>query len=145
MSKPRRKGETYFGEDMQMLYSYMESGEYLNKLAVRVIQAQIALAKKGHWTGGQPPYGFARFRVMADGSVQEMDRGTSIRQPGSYTEIRPKDFDKIRVWIIALEWCHKHGWGCKRIAAELNALGIPSPDAGRTRSDQGRKRRVSGI
>ena len=144
ISKPRRKGETYGAEDMAMLYAYMESGEYLNKLAVRVIQTQMSLAKKGHWTGGQPPYGFVRVRVMADGTEQEMKRGTSIKQPGSHTEIRPKDENKIRVWIMALEWCHKHGWGPKRIARELNDLGIASPDAGRSRTERGRKHRVSG-
>ena len=52
VSKPRRKGETYFGEDMQMLYSHMESGDYLNKLAVRVIQTQVGLAKKATGPAG---------------------------------------------------------------------------------------------
>jgi hypothetical protein len=80
-SLPRRRGERNVGEDLQMMFAYSESGEYLDKLAVRMIQTQANLARKGHWTGGQAPYGFARVRVMADGSVQEMEHGTSIRQP----------------------------------------------------------------
>ena len=143
-SLPRRGGELNVGEDLQMMFAYSESGEYLDKLAVRMIQTQANLARKGHWTGGQAPYGFARVRVMADGSVQEMEHGTSIRQPGSHTEIRATDENKIRVWVMALHWCYEKKWGCKRIALELNRLGIPSPDAGRTRTEQGRKHRVSG-
>ena len=46
---------------------------------------------------------------------------------------------------MMLEWCRQQEWGPKRIARKLNDLGIPSPDAGRTRSEQGRKHRVSGI
>ena len=38
----------------------------------------------------------------------------------------------------------QRGWGIKRIARHLNARGIPSPDAGRTRTDHGVKHRVSG-
>jgi hypothetical protein len=64
------------------MYSYSESGEFLDKLAVRMIQTQANLARKGHWTGGQPPFGFVRVRVMPDGSEEEMPRGKSVRQPG---------------------------------------------------------------
>jgi hypothetical protein len=59
--------------------------------------------------------------------------------------IRPKDADKIRTWAMALHWCADKGWGCKRIASELNDLGIPSPDAGRTRTEGGRRHEVSGL
>jgi DNA invertase Pin-like site-specific DNA recombinase len=144
VSLPRQRGLNYIAEDILILFSYSESGEFLNKLAIRVLESQIALAKQGHWTGGRPPYGFVRVRVDADGTVTEMADKTSIRRPGSHTEIRPKDGAKIRGWGMMLEWWVKNGWGTKRIAAELNALGIPSPDAGRTRTENGRRHRVSG-
>ena len=43
VSAPRQRGGHYFGEDMQLLYSYTESGEFLNKLAVRVLESQVRL------------------------------------------------------------------------------------------------------
>jgi len=39
----------------------------------------------------------------------------------------------------------EQGFGFKRIANKLNELGIPSPDAGRVRTDGGAKHRVSGL
>ncbi len=144
VSQPRQRGGSYFGEDMNILYSYTESGEFLNKLAIRVLESQIQLAKKGHWTGGRAPYGFVRVRVDADGTETEMADRTSIRRPGSHTEIRPKDQAKLKVWVMMLHWCRDKNWGVKRIALELNLMGIPSPDAGRTRTEVGRKHLVSG-
>jgi DNA invertase Pin-like site-specific DNA recombinase len=144
VSLPRRRGGNYVAEDVQLVCSYSESGEYLNKLALRVLESQVQLAKKGYWTGGRPPYGFVRVRVDADGTLTEMADRTSIRRPGSHTEIRPKDPAKIQVWAMMLHWCGHKGWGTKRIAAELNDLKIPSPDSGRMRTEDGRTHLVSG-
>ena len=83
-------------------------------------------------------------RVDADGTETEMLDGTSIKRPGSHTEICVKDWEKIGHWLKMIEWCQKKGWGAKRIAGELNDQNIPSPDAGRTRSENGRRHRVSG-
>jgi len=108
---PRQKGKNYIAEDITNLMSYSESGEFLNKLAVRVIEAQTSLARQGHWTGGQPPYGFIRVRVDASGNEIEMLPGTSIRSSGYHTEVRPKDPDKIRIWLMIHDWYTNKKWG----------------------------------
>ena len=43
LSQPRRRGERNVGEDVQMMFAYSENGEYLDKLAVRMIQTQANL------------------------------------------------------------------------------------------------------
>ena len=145
VSRPRDYGLHYPGEDIEMMFSYIKSSEFLQDLAVRVLQVQGELARRGWWTGGRPPYGFARVRVFADGTTAEMPHGTSIRQAGSHTELRPADAKKIAVWMTILQWCSTKRWGTRRIANELNALGVPSPDAGRTRTERGIAHPVSGL
>jgi hypothetical protein len=51
--------------------------------------------------------------------------------------------DKIAIWGLILDMYHR-GAGLKRIAEHLNGLGIPSPGAGRVRTDDGVRHRVSG-
>lgn len=145
VSLPRQSGLNYFADDISILYSYTESGEYLNKLAVRMVAVLKDVAEKGYWAGGRPPYGFMRVLVDANGNeLCEMEHGTSIRREGCHTRIKPKDMEKIAIWINIIQLYHGRKLGAKAICRHLNELGIPSPDAGRTRTDHGIKHTVSG-
>ena len=66
-----------------------------------------------------------------------------IRQAGCHVRIFPKEESKIAIWLMIIE-LKSQGWGLKRIASHLNALGIPSPGAGTIRTDHGVKHIVSG-
>jgi DNA invertase Pin-like site-specific DNA recombinase len=100
VSQLRVRGRNYFGEDVLILYAYTESGEFLNKLAVRMVEVLTKLARDGYWPGGRPPYGFIRILVDALGKeICEMEDGTSIRREGCHTRIKPKDMAKIAVWL----------------------------------------------
>ena len=141
---PLIRGQDDIAADIAMLFGYSESGEFLRKHAERVLQAQCQLASGGYRTGGNAPYGFGRALVDAAGQVvQELSPGTTARRPGCHVRLIAKDRDKIGVWLLILE-LRERGWGYKRIAQHLNALGIPSPGAGSTRTDQGIKHVVSG-
>ena len=39
-------------------------------IAARVTDNMIGLAKKGFWTGGNPPYGYVREKIIIDGKKQ---------------------------------------------------------------------------
>jgi Recombinase len=67
-----------------------------------------------------------------------------IRKPGCRTKIKPKDFNKIRIWLQVLEWYRDEKIGVKKIARRLNDMGIASPDAGRFRTDHGVVHAVTG-
>ncbi len=141
---PMERGLPNIGEELSMWIDYYESGEFLRKHAERVITAKMALAKGGYWAGGRAPYGFVRVLVDAQGKVlEELADGRRIRQQGCHVRVMPKDSAKIAIWVYILDLKHK-GWGATRIATHLNELGIPSPDAGRTRTDHGVKHLVSG-
>jgi hypothetical protein len=141
---PLARGQADLAADITMLFGYYETGEFLRKHAERVLSAQRRLAEGGYRTGGNAPYGFGRVLVDAAGNVlQELPPGRTARQPGCHVRIVPRDRAKLGVWLFILELREK-GWGYKRIARELNTLGIPSPGAGTIRTDQGVRHRVSG-
>jgi hypothetical protein len=145
IGRPLERGLTDIGEEISMWFDYYESGEFLRKHAERIISTKILLVKGGYWSGGRAPFGFARVLVDAAGTVvEELAEGRRVRQAGCHVRVMPKDADKIGIWCYILDLKHK-GWGATRIGNHLNSLGIPSPDAGRTRTDHGRKHLVSGL
>ena len=132
---PIHSGEQCLMRDMEMLFAYSQNGEEIRKLSERVLGFQRTLAEGGYRTGGNAPYGFVRVLVDSNGNIQEeLPRGKVVRQMNFHVRVIPKDPEKIAIWIQILDW-KKQGWGFKRIAKELNDRGIPSPDAGRTRTD----------
>jgi DNA invertase Pin-like site-specific DNA recombinase len=144
VSQPSSGGDENLGELVTMLFEYQRAGQFLRDLSEQMIRTQLQLAGKGFWTGGSAPYGFARALVNECGDIlEELPRGKRVRQAGCHVVILPKDEEKIKTWIYIL--CLKEqGWGFKRIVRHLNELGIPSPDAGRTRTDHGVPHEVSG-
>ena len=145
VGRPRRRGESNIGEDLQMYFQYHESGEFLRKLAQRVIERHVILAEAGYRTGGRPPYGFER--VLVDGSDnvrQVLPEGMLVRMEGCHVRLRVNDPDKIAVWLMILNWYDGGTMGAKQLARRLNDMGIPAPDAGRTRTDNRVRHKVSG-
>ncbi|WP_254509203.1 recombinase family protein [Anatilimnocola floriformis] len=144
IAPPRERGRPDIADDMQMYVEYYQSGEFLIALAERVLDGHRNRAMDGFRTGGVPPYGFIRVLVDSNGKeLEELPKGKVVRQPGCHVRIKPKDEAKIRVWLLILELKHQ-GWGGKRIANHLNKASIPSPNAGRTRKDQGVRHYVTG-
>ncbi len=143
-SQPYPRGHTDLARDFSILMGYHQGGEELRKHAERVLGFQRKLAEGGFRTGGNPPYGFARVLVDASGAELELlPPGKVVQQAGCHVRVVPHDRVKIGYWLYILELKEK-GWGSKRIAKHLNELGVPSPDAGRTRTDRGVKHRVTG-
>jgi len=142
--EPMERGRQYPERELAMLLGYYESGAFLTKLAERVLEKQHLLALEGFRTGGNAPYGFVRVLVDAQSRVlEELPPGRRVRQSGCHVRAMPKDGAELKVRLCILDLKHR-GWGCKRIAVYLNRLGIPSPDAGKVRTDHGVAHTVSG-
>lgn len=119
------------------LMEYQEHGKFSPRLGDRIVFVQKSMAARGLSTGGRAPYGFGRALVDPnDEFVQWLEDGENVRRAGHHVRFLPRDEEKLAVWCTILEW-RAAGESCKRIAARLNALGIPSPDNGRTRRDYG--------
>jgi predicted site-specific integrase-resolvase len=126
------------------LIEYQEHGRFSPRLGDRIVFVQQSMAAQGLSTGGRAPFGFARALVgPSDEFVQWLADGENIRRAGHHVRFLPHDEEKIGLWCMMLEW-RAAGDSCKKIAARLNAMGIPSPDAGRVRRDHGSTHRVPG-
>jgi len=126
------------------LVEYQEYGRFSPRLGDRIVFVQQSMATHGLSTGGRAPYGFGRALVDAtDGFVQWLDDGETIRRAGHHVRFLPRDMNKLGHWCMMLEW-REQGQSCKRIAARMNQLGIPSPDVGRIRRDHGSSHLVPG-
>jgi DNA invertase Pin-like site-specific DNA recombinase len=144
-SSPRERGHQYFAEDVQLLYEYTQSGQFLPDHAERILRARATLADRGYWTGGRAPYGFSRILVDPEGNkVLDLPEGASMRREGCHVRIVPTDPTKIKVWLQILDWYANHGWGVKKIARRLNELGIPSSRAGKIAVVRGVKQAIPG-
>jgi hypothetical protein len=123
---------------------YQEHGRFSPRLGDRIVFVQKSMAARGLSTGGRAPYGFGRALVgPSDEFVQWLADGENIRRAGHHVRFLPRDEEKIAIWCMILQW-RAAGDSCKRIAARLNEMGIPSPDHGRTRRDHGSQYRVPG-
>jgi Recombinase len=144
VSLPLRRGEQNFLHDLEPLLAYYQGGEELRKHAERVLGFQQNLAQGGYRVAGNAPFGFVRVLVDATGQIlEELPRGKTVKLAACHVRVVPKDLAKVAVWLQILEW-KEQGWGSKRIAKTLSERGIPSPDAGRTRTDHGVRHFVSG-
>ena len=131
VAQPRQPGQQYIADDVLSMFEYAQNGDFLNKLSQRVLETQIRHAKQGFRTGGRPPYGFARVLVGPDGTaIRELFPGEVVKMEGCHIVNRPKNYDKINVWMHILELKGETKWGNKRIANHLNELKIPSPGGG---------------
>ena len=141
VAEPRShgRGHEYISQDLTAYLEYSANGDYLNKLAVRVLQAQIQNAKEGFRTGGYAPYGFIRILVDSAGrELEELPDGKTVRQHGCHVMIRPKDMMKIQVWLLILHLYGVKRIGLQKICNHLDQLGIPSPHAGKLIKQGGR-------
>jgi hypothetical protein len=126
------------------LIEYQEHGKFSPRLGDRIVFVQQSMAARGLSTGGRAPYGFGRALVGPnDEFVKWLDDGENVRRAGHHVRFIPRDQAKIGIWCMMLEW-RAAGESCKRIAARLNQMGVPSPDKGRTRRDHGSEYRVPG-
>ncbi len=146
--KPSQRGERDLAQDITALLDYHAAGEFLEGLAERMILTHRALAAEGYSTGGSPPYGHVRALFSPGGELSQiLEKGRTIRQEGYHVRWIPGEDEenraKIKIWVYILQ-LSESGWGGKRIASHLNALGIPSPGAGTVRKDRGVKHKVTG-
>ncbi len=141
---PIAKGQRPSVEDLLGgVIDYARAGKDRTDLAQKIIYAQIALAKDGYSTGGRPPYGFRRWLVTDDGvQIRELAEGERVRQRGRHVVWLPGPECELEIIrrILALLTVMP----ATAVARLLTKEGVPSPDAGRTRTDNGIKHRTSG-
>jgi hypothetical protein len=102
------------------------------------------LAKSGYSTGGRPPFGYRRGLVDEQGNrLRQLADGEIVRKRGNHVMWLPgpeQELDLIRRIMAMLETMP-----ATEVARRLTVEAIPSPDAGRTRTDNGVKHAILGV
>lgn len=125
------------------LLDYDRSGGDRRTLADKIIRAQIGLAKRGYSTGGRPPYGFKRCLVKEDGTqVRDLADGERVKMAGHHVAWIPDEGPRLETALRIRRMLRS--MPATQVAKALNEEGVPSPDAGRKRTDNGAKHPVSG-
>ena len=139
-----KKARQDLGEMISAMVDYDQSGRFRQELAEKMIFAQLNLAKFGYSTGGRPPFGYQRWLVDEQGSrIRQLADGEVVRKRGNHVMWLPgaeEELDLIRRIITMLETMP-----ATEVARRLTAEGIASPDAGRTRTDNGVEHPVLGV
>jgi DNA invertase Pin-like site-specific DNA recombinase len=141
--QPLARGKRDLAESIVAMVDYDRAGNERRDLAQKILYAQLKLAKAGFSTGGRPPFGFRRWlvrldgprvRQLAEGEYVKMDEHHVVWLPGPEAELA-----LIRRILTMLETTP-----ASRVAAQLTAEGVPTPDADRWRTDNGVRHRTSG-
>lgn len=131
-------------EMLTAMLDYESAGKFRRELSEKMIYCQIALAKAGYSTGGRAPFGFDRWLSQDSGTpVRKLEDGERVRMEGHHVIWLPGNDDRLQLALRIREMLLS--CPASRVAAKLNEEGIPSPDSGRYRTDNGVRHRVSGV
>jgi hypothetical protein len=141
---PIGRGERQdIGDLITSIVGFDSSGQDRRKLAQKIIYAQVMLAKLGFSIGGRAPFGFRRWLVEADGTcVRQLEDGERVRKHGHHVAWMQGPTEELNLIRRILDLLKKKP--ATQVAKILNEEGIPSPDAGRHRTDSGVRHQVSG-
>jgi DNA invertase Pin-like site-specific DNA recombinase len=101
------------------------AAEFSRELSEKEFRGKSRLVRLGFWVGGNPPYGYRRLMVSADGKAKQiMHRGEQKSLKTDRVIVAPGPREEIEcvrsMFSLALE-----GESCRSIASNLNRRGIP--------------------
>ena len=141
---PRGK-KLQFADLIVSASDYEQAERFRGELAMKTLNAQLALARRGYSAGGRASYGLSRWLISDDGTlIRELQDGEIVRTKGQHVvwmKGQPEQW-KTRRRIIDLVLM---GVSASRIARMLTEEGVPAPDAGRRRRDGEQLHLVSGV
>ncbi|MHC4504178.1 MAG: recombinase family protein, partial [Planctomycetota bacterium] len=143
---PKVRGQaTDIAETIDALIGYHRSDEEVRILSQKIVLSQLALAKAGYSCGGRPPHGFRRFLVNTDGVVvRELEDGELVKRERHHIIWLPGDEAELEVVRRVFQMLDDLVPAC-RIASMLTEEEVPTPDAGRKRTDGGQQHETAGV
>ena len=134
------------GDLLACIIQFEEAGKDRRELAEKIILSQITLALAGYSTGGRAPYGFRRWLVRDDGTkIRELEGGERVRMRGHHVVWLPVVDDHPEMITICRILQMLSTMPATQVARTLTSAGIPTPDHGRTRKDNGIRHLTSGV
>ena len=141
---PLGRGPQDIAELIRGVIDYDRAGRDRRDLARKMLHAQLTLARGGFSTGGRPPYGFRRWMVTeAEEQVRLLADGEQVRMARHHVVWLPSGDE--REWAVIRRILDLLGHTpASRVAKLLTNEGVPTPDDGRVRTDNGVTHRTSG-
>ena len=140
-----RGAESDIATDITTLLDYRESRKGVRMLSEKVVYSQIERAERGFSCGGRAPYGMARYMVGPECSEPRLlEDGLSVKMKEHHVVFRPADPTQIAA-VRRIYDELEQGRTAARVAAGLTADRVPTPDSGRTRTDNGIEHETSGV
>ncbi|MHB8865721.1 MAG: recombinase family protein [Pirellulaceae bacterium] len=142
---PRSRGQRPdIADQIVAMIDYNSAGQFRRDLAQKILYAQLSLAKNGYSTGGRPPFGFRRWLVREDGTqVRQLADGERVRISGHHVVWLPGPAEELHLIRRILRMLKDQA--ASQVARILTGEGIPSPGAGKYRTDNGIQHLVSGV
>lgn len=132
------------GESITSYFDYEKAGAFLKELAVKMINAQLNLAEQGFSTGGRPPFFLERWLIDANNvPLRALKDGEIVRMKGCHVVWLPRSDGSLELAMRIIDMLET--LSASRAAKILTTEKIPSPDAGKTRTDNGCVHKVSGV
>ena len=133
-------------ETLDRFATFDSSGRDRQELAQKMIWTQIQLAQNGYSIGGRAPYGFRRWLVDAKKNpVRQLVDGERVRHAGHHVFWLPVDDEHQEMQTIRRIVDMLKSMPACKVARILTNDGVPTPDAGRWRTDSGHKHETSGL
>jgi DNA invertase Pin-like site-specific DNA recombinase len=141
---PRGK-KLQFVELIVSASDYEQAERFRGELAMKTLNSQLALARRGYSAGGRASYGLSRWLISDDGTlIRELQDGEIVRTKGQHVVWQkgpPEKWETRRRIVNML----LDGIPASRVARMLTEEGVPAPDAGRRRKDGGQLHIISGV
>ena len=144
--QPRTRGVRQEpSEALDRFTTFCRTGRDRLELAQKMIWSQLELAEKGHSIGGRAPYGFRRWLVDENKTpVRELGDGEHVRRAGHHVFWLPVEDDHEEMRTIRRIVEMIESMPANRVARILTHEKVPTPNAGRSRTDSGHKHPTSG-
>ncbi len=142
---PLGRGRRDMGEMIVGLIDFDKAGKERRDLAEKLLYSQLKLARSGFSTGGRAPYGFCRWQVKEDGTpVRQLEDGDWTKRAGHHAVWLPVEDEQVWATIHRILNLLETT-PASQVAALLTREKVPSPDAGRERTDRGVRHQTSGV
>lgn len=132
------------GDFILAAIEFDQAAQFRRELASKMLHAQRNLTSQGFSTGGRAPFFLRRWLIGPNGEkIRELSDGEVVRLKGCHVAWLPTDERSLQVALLIVDLLEKMPATC--VVKELMRMGIPSPDAHRTRRDHGVVHLVSGV
>ena len=118
-----------FGGRLQFFVSAEMAHKYSTDLAAVSVRGRLDLLEQGEWPSGSVPFGYNRVYLPPNGEPIVVKRTEPMRKPDKWRMFLQVNEDERPVVLFIFDQIVNHDAPFRKICADLNSAGTPSPTA----------------